>query len=164
MSSSAALRIAPATERDIPLILEFIRDLAIYEEHLQHFEATEERIRQGVFGPHAKAQVLLAYHDDNPAGVAVYYYTFSTFAGLPGLYLEDLFVKPGMRGKGVGRALLEALARRAKQEGCWRIEWAVLNWNEDAIRFYKNLGAEPMNEWSVYRVSGESLDRLAARV
>ena len=159
--ASPDLRIEHANEKDVPLILEFIRDLAVYEKLLEQFEATEKRIWEGVFGPRAKASVLLAYVDGLPAGFAVYYYSYSTFAGLPGLYLEDLFIKPEMRGQGVGRALLRELAKLAKEQNCWRIEWAVLHWNENAIRFYKNLGAVPMEEWSVYRLSGESLDRLA---
>jgi GNAT superfamily N-acetyltransferase len=114
-----------------------------------------------VFGPNAKAHALIAYYDDSPAGFALYYYTFSTFQGLPGLYLEDLYVNTEMRGKGIGQALLHRLAQIAKCEGCWRIEWAVLHWNESAIGFYKKLGAKPMNEWSVYRLSGDALDRLA---
>ena len=155
------ITIRPANLEDGPLILEFIRDLAKYEDHLQHFEATEERLRKFLFGVDAKAKVLLAYQAEHPVGFAVYYYTFSTFAGLPGLYLEDLFVKPEARGAGVGRALLSHLAQIALTEGCWRIEWAVLHWNETALRFYKNLGAVAMDEWAVYRLSGEPLHRLA---
>ena len=162
MTIPARLTIEPATERDIPVILELIRDLASYEDQLDHFEATEDRIRQGLFGSQAKAHVLLAQENDTPAGFAVYFHTFSTFAGLPGLYLEDLFVKPEKRGRGVGQALLRALAIRAKQESCWRIEWAVLHWNQNAIRFYQRLGAVRMDEWSVYRLYGEPLDLLAA--
>lgn len=157
----AEITIRPANLEDVPLILEFIRDLAEYEDHLQHFEATEERLLKSLFGSDAKAKVLLAYQDKHPVGFAVYYYTFSTFAGLPGLYLEDLFVKPETRGAGVGRALLSHLAQIALTEGCWRIEWAVLHWNETALRFYKNLGAVAMDEWAVYRLSGEPLRRLA---
>lgn len=155
------LSIRFASEADIPLILEFIRDLAVYEDHLQHFEATEVRLREFLFGREPKAKALLAYDGDRPVGVAVYYYTFSTFAGLPGLYLEDLFVKPDARGGGVGRALLSYLAKIAQAEKCWRIEWAVLHWNKTAIQFYKNLGAVVMDEWAVYRLSGEPLRRLA---
>jgi GNAT superfamily N-acetyltransferase len=156
------LRIQRAGEADVPLILQFIRDLAEYENHLSYVEATEERIRQAVFGSPARASVLLAHYGDRPAGFAVYYHTFSTFPGLPGIYLEDLFVKPEMRGQGVGRALLQALARQAKEENCCRIEWAVLHWNEGAIRFYQSLGAVPMDQWAVYRLSGEPLTNLAA--
>jgi GNAT superfamily N-acetyltransferase len=161
MISKSTLRIEPAKEKDIPRILEFIHDLASYEDHLPYFEVTEDRLREAVFGERPKAYVLLAYQDDQPVGFAVYFYTFSTFAGLAGLYLEDLFVKPEHRGRGIGRALLAYLATVAKAQKCWRIEWAVLHWNEAALGFYMNLGAEPMNEWSIYRLSGAPLNRLA---
>ena len=162
MGSSGSLRIEPATERDIPLILEFVRGLAEYEKHLDRVEATEERIKKTMFGSEPAAQVLFAYENDTPVGFAVFFYTYSTFVGLPGLYLEDLYVKPEARGKGVGRALLRFLARLAKEKNCGRIEWAVLHWNESAIGFYKGLGAVPMDDWNVYRLSGDELDRLAA--
>ena len=161
MVSSGSLRIEPATERDIPLILEFIRGLAEYEKHLDKVEATEKRIRKTIFGAEPAAQVLFAYENDTAVGFAVFFYTYSTFVGLPGLYLEDLYVKPEARGKGVGRALLGYLARLAKAKGCRRIEWAVLHWNEPAINFYLKLGAVPMDEWAVYRLFGEPLERLA---
>jgi len=161
VSSSESFRIEPATERDIPLILEFVRGLAEYEKHLDKVEATAERILKTIFGIDPAAQVLFAYENDTAMGFAVFFYTYSTFVGLPGLYLEDLYVKPEARGKGVGRALLRYLARLAKERNCYRIEWAVLHWNESAIRFYKGLGAVPMDEWQVYRLSGEALDRLA---
>lgn len=157
-----SLRIQPAGENDVPLILEFIRDLAVYENLLEYFQATEEGIRSAVFGPNAVAHVLIAHDGDKPVGFALYYYTFSTFPGQKGIYLEDLFVKPEARSRGIGRALLAELARRAKEENCCRIEWAVLHWNENAIRFYQGLGAVPMNEWAVYRLSGEALERLAS--
>ena len=144
------------------LILEFVRDLAEYEKHLHRVEATEERIKKTIFGAEPAAHVLFAYLNDVAVGFAVFFYTYSTFVGLPGLYLEDLYVKPKARGKGVGRALLSYLARLAKAEHCWRVEWAVLHWNEPAIRFYRSLGASPMDEWDVYRLSGDKLDLLAA--
>lgn len=162
MSPSESLRIEAATEQDVPLILEFVRGLAEYENHLDKVEATEERIRKTIFGAEPAAQVLFAYENDVAIGYAVFFYTYSSFAGLPGLYLEDLFVKPEARGKGVGRELLRHLARLAKEKGCGRIEWAVLNWNEPAIGFYKRLGAVPMDEWDVYRLAGDELERLAA--
>ena len=162
VDSSRSVRIEPATERDLPLILEFVRGLAEYEKHLDRVEATEERIKQTIFGAEPAAHVLFAYENDEAVAFAVFFYTYSTFVGLPGLYLEDLYVKPEARGKGVGRALLRYLARLAGEKGCWRIEWAVLHWNERAIRFYKNLGAVPMNDWNVYRLSGDDLDLLAA--
>jgi GNAT superfamily N-acetyltransferase len=162
VGSSESLRIEPATERDIPLILEFVRGLAEYEKHLDRVEATEARIRQTIFGAEPAAQVLFAYENETAVGFAVFFYTYSTFVGLQGLYLEDLYVKPEARGKGVGRALLRYLARLAKEKGCYRIEWAVLHWNEPAIGFYKNLGAVPMDEWAVYRLFGEPIERLAS--
>lgn len=161
MSSSESLRIEPATERDIPLILEFVRGLAEYEGHLDRVEATEDRLRNSLFGAKPAAQVVFAYDNDTPVGYAVFFYTYASFIALPGVYLEDLFVKPEARGKGVGRELLRYLARLAKEQSCSRIEWAVLNWNESAIGFYKRLGAVPMDEWDVYRLSGTELDRLA---
>lgn len=162
MASSGLLRIAPATELDIPLILEFIRGLAEYEGHLDRVEATEERIRKTIFGAEPAADVVLAYENEIAVGFAVFFYTYSTFVGQPGLYLEDLYVKPEARRKGVGRALLRYLARLAKGKGCWRIEWAVLNGNDSAIRFYKNLGAVPMVDWDVYRLRRDEVDKLAA--
>jgi GNAT superfamily N-acetyltransferase len=159
---SESLRIELATERDIPLILEFVRGLAEYERHSDKVEATAERIKETLFGEVPAARALFAYEDTNAVGFAVFFYTFSTFVGRRGLYLEDLFVKPEARGKGVGRALLRRLAKLAKEQNCYRIEWAVLHWNEPAIRFYKGLGAVHMDEWGVYRLSGEELDRLAA--
>ena len=162
MSPPESLRIEPATERDIPLILEFVRGLAEYEKHLDRVEATEDRIRKTLFGAEPAARVVFAYDNDTPVGYAIFFYTYSSFVGLPGVYLEDLFVKPEARGKSVGRELLRYLARVAKEKGCSRIEWAVLNWNEPAIGFYKKLGAVPMDEWDVYRLSGTELDRVAA--
>ena len=162
MASAVALRIVTATERDVPLILEFIRELAAYERHLDRVEATEARIRETLFGAEPAASVIFAFNEDKPVGFAVFYFTYSTFAGLPGLYLEDLFVKPEARGLGIGRQLLRYLARLAKEKGCWRIEWAVLHWNETAIGFYRKLGAIPMEEWAVYRLFGTPLDQLAA--
>lgn len=155
------LRIVSATERDVPLILEFIRELADYEKLLDRVEATEGRLRETLFGAKPAASCVLAYDGERPVAFALFYYTYSTFAGLPGLYLEDLFVKPDARGQGLGRALLRHLAQLAKQEGCWRIEWAVLHWNKSAIGFYESLGAVPMDEWAVYRLSNEALERLA---
>lgn len=160
--ASASLRIVPATEHDVPLILEFIRELAIFEQALDRVEATEERLRKTLFGAAPAASCVLAYQGERPVACAVFYFTYSTFAGLPGLFLEDLIVKPDVRSQGVGRALLRHLAQLAKEKGCWRIEWAVLHWNQSAIRFYQGLGAVLMDEWAVYRLSGDSLERLAS--
>ncbi len=162
MTSPVAMRIVTATERDVPLILEFIRELAAYESHLDRFEATEARLHDTLFGAEPAASVIFAFNGDKPVGFAVFYFTYSTFAGLPGLYLEDLFVKPEVRRLGVGRQLLRYLARLAKEKGCWRIEWAVLHWNETAVGFYRKLGAVPMEEWAIYRLYGTPLDQLAA--
>lgn len=162
LALSQPLRIVQAAETDVPLILQFIHELAEYEKLADHVEATEERVRENLFGKSPRASCVLAYHETRPVAFALYYFTYSTFAGLPGLYLEDLFVKPDVRGQGVGRELLRHLARLARQEGCYRIEWAVLHWNKSAIGFYERLGAVPLNEWAVYRLTGPALSRLAA--
>ena len=161
VTSSVSLRIVEATEQHIPLLLQFIRELAHYEKLLDQVENNEDLLRKIVFGAGSDIHALIAYEGDVPVGYAVYFYTYSTFVGRRGLYLEDLYVKPEARGKGFGRALLGQLARTAKDHDCWRMEWAVLNWNESAINFYQSLGATPMNEWSTYRISGVALDRLA---
>ena len=158
----SAVRIVTATKRDVPLILQFIQELATYERHLDRVEATEARIHETLFGAEPAASVIFAFDGEKAVGFAVFYFTYSTFAGLPGLYLEDLFVKPEARGLGIGRQLLRYLAKLAKEKGCWRIEWAVLHWNETAIAFYRKLGAIPMEEWAVYRLFGAPLDQLAA--
>ena len=162
MASSGTLRIIAATEHDTSLILEFIRELAAYEKNLDRVKATEESIRETIFGVDPVASVIFAFEGDSPVGFAVYYFTYSTSVGSTGLYLEDLYVKPAARGRGVGRQLLRHLARFAKENSCWRIEWSVLHWNETAIRFYQNLGAVPMEAWAVYRLFGTSLEQLAA--
>jgi len=158
---SFLMTIRQATEQDIPLILGFIRQLAEYERLSHEAVMTEATLRESLFGPRPHAEVLLAYAGDKPVGSAVFFHNFSTFIGRPGLYLEDLFVIPEMRGKGFGRAMLVELARIARDRKCGRFEWAVLDWNEPAIQFYKNLGAVPMNEWTIFRVTGDALDRLA---
>lgn len=150
-----------ATEQDTPLILSFIKELAEYERLAHEVIATEEIIKETLFGKHAYAEVIIARWDGKPVGYALFFHSFSTFLGRPGIYLEDLFVRPSMRGKGIGKALLVYLAQLAKERKCGRLEWAVLNWNESAINFYKSLGAKPMNEWTVYRLIGETLDKLA---
>jgi GNAT superfamily N-acetyltransferase len=150
-----------ATDQDISLILSFIRQLAEYEQLSAEAVATEDTLRFNLFGSRRYAEVLLGFADDQPVAFAVFFHNFSTFLGRPGLYLEDLFVIPAMRGKGFGRAMLVELARIARERNCGRFEWSVLNWNETAIRFYKNLGAVAMEDWSIFRVSGEALERLA---
>jgi GNAT superfamily N-acetyltransferase len=156
-------RIEPARERDVPLILSLIKGLAEYEKLAHEVVATEERLRQSLFGPHPSAEVVIAYVDDEAVGFALFFHTYSTFLGQRGLYLEDLFVLPEWRGRGAGRALLTHLARIAAERGCGRFEWSVLDWNEPAINFYKNLGATPMHEWTVFRVAGDSLTALGQK-
>lgn len=158
------LRIEKATERDVPLILSFIKELAEYERLSHEVVATEEMLRASLFGERPMAEVLIAYTGEEAVGFALFFHNFSTFLGRPGIYLEDLYVQPRARGKGIGRALLSRLARLARERGCGRLEWAVLDWNEPAIRFYRNLGAVAMDEWTVFRATGESLARLAEAV
>jgi len=155
------LEIRPATERDVPLILSLIRELAEYERLSHEIVATEEILRDSLFGERPAAEVLLGYVGDDPAGFALFFHSFSTFLGRPGIYLEDLYVRPEFRGAGVGRVFLRHLARLAKDRGCGRLEWWVLDWNEPAIGFYEALGAVPMGDWTVYRIAGEALDELA---
>ena len=153
--------IRTTTEADVPVILSLIRELAEYERAPDAVVATEEGLREVLFGSKRAAEVLLARENGEAVGFAVYFFNFSTWLGRPGLYLEDLFVRPNLRGKGYGRALLERLARIAQERGCGRMEWAVLDWNDPAIQFYKRLGAEPMNEWTVFRLTREGIARLA---
>ena len=155
--------IRSATEFDVPTILDLIRQLAEYE-HLAHrVAATEERLRETLFGAKPAAEVLLADCDRECAGFAVFFASYSTFLAQPGIYLEDLYVKPDVRGKGVGSALLQRLARIAVERGCGRLEWQALDWNKPSVQFYKSLGAEPLEEWTTYRLTGKALDRLAFR-
>jgi GNAT superfamily N-acetyltransferase len=156
------IEIRVATEDDVPLVLSLIKELAEYERLSHEVVATEEMLRDSLFGERRVAEVILGYLGDDPAGFALFFHNFSTFLCKPGIYLEDLYVKPEFRGAGVGRALLVCLAKLARERGCGRLEWWVLDWNEPAIRFYKALGAVPMEDWTVYRVMGEALDELAA--
>ena len=160
MPDQTAFLIREATEADVPLILEFIRGLAEYEKLADKVVATEEVIRESLFGRKPYAEVLIAEADGDSAGFALFFHNFSTFIGRPGIYLEDLFVKPQYRGRGFGKALLVRLAALAAARGCGRVEWAVLNWNRPAIEFYESIGAVPMNEWTVYRLTGEALRKL----
>jgi GNAT superfamily N-acetyltransferase len=157
---STLLRISPAAQSDVPLILNFIRKLAEYEKLSHLVIATEDNIREHVFGPNPVAEVLLAYWDSEPVGFALYLRNFSTFLGQAGLYLEDLFVEPPHRGKGIGKALLARLAKIALKRGYGRLEWAVLDWNTPSIEFYRSLGAVPLDEWKAYRLTGDALARL----
>ena len=155
------LRIEPATIEDVPLVLQFIKDLAEYEQLADACVATETDLRMHLFGPDAVAHALIAYAGVEPAGFALYFFNFSTFLARPGVYLEDLFVKPAYRKRGIGRALLAELARLAVARGCGRMEWAVLNWNELALRVYRGVGAQPLSDWTVYRLTGDALTAMA---
>lgn len=155
------LLLRPATERDAATILQLINELAEYEKLAHEVTATEERVRASLFGSRPAAEVIIAEYDGAVAGQALFFHNYSTFHASRGIYLEDLFVRPAFRGRGIGKALLARLAAIAIERGCVRFEWAVLDWNESAIKFYRALGAEPMNEWTVMRVTGEALRRLA---
>jgi GNAT superfamily N-acetyltransferase len=161
MKEVAEFRIRPARLEDVPIILQLIRDLATYERAPDEVTATEEQLVDVLFGERPAAEVLLAFEGESPVGFAVYFYNFSTWLGRPGLYLEDLFVKPEKRGKGYGRALLVELAKIARDRGCGRMEWAVLDWNEPAIKFYRTLAAKPMDEWTVFRLTRDGIEKLA---
>jgi GNAT superfamily N-acetyltransferase len=152
--------IRPATPADTATICDLIRALADYERLAHAVTLDEERVHEHLFGPRPYAEVLLAEQEGTVVGFALFFHNYSTFLGRPGIYLEDLFVRPEARGKGHGKALLAELARIVVDRGCGRLEWTVLNWNEPSIAFYRSLGAEPMNEWTVYRLTGDALVRL----
>ncbi len=156
----SALRIRPATSADVPLIRALIGELADYEKLRHEVVATEAALAAALFGERPAAEVLIAEVGPDQAGFALFFTSFSTFLGKPGIYLEDLFVRPAFRGQGVGRALLSKLAHLAAGRGCGRLEWSVLDWNHPAIGFYESLGAKPQNEWTVYRLSGPALTEL----
>ncbi|MBS0200193.1 MAG: GNAT family N-acetyltransferase [Proteobacteria bacterium] len=158
---SARIVIRPAIAADVPLILELIRALGEYERLAHEVVATEADLHVQLFGPKPAAEVLIGEIDDVPAGFALFFHNFSTFLGKPGLYLEDVFVRPQHRGAGLGKALMVELARIAVARGCGRFEWSVLDWNQPSIDFYRSLGAIGMDEWTVQRVSGEALRKLA---
>lgn len=155
------LSVRKAELADIGLILKFIRQLAAFEKLAHEVDATAHDLEVALFSPHPRVFADIAELDGKPAGFALWFYNFSTFRGRHGIYLEDLFVAPEFRSGGVGKALLRALARRCVAEGLPRLEWWVLDWNEPALRFYRSIGAVPMDEWTVQRVSGEALERLA---
>ncbi|HSH39808.1 MAG TPA: GNAT family N-acetyltransferase [Chthoniobacterales bacterium] len=154
--------IEPATAADVPVILQLIRELAEYERAPNDVLATEEQLHTVLFGDSPAAHVLIGRENGEPVAFAAYFFNFSTWLGRAGLYLEDLFVRPELRGRGYGRALLVRLAQIARERGCGRMEWAVLDWNDPAIQFYKKLGARPMDEWTVYRLTGEGIAALEA--
>lgn len=158
----ASITIRPATVDDVPLILYFIQELAAFEKLATAAVATEDALRGTLFGPRPYAETLIASCDGEPAGFALFFHTYSTFLAAPGLYLEDLFVKPEFRSRGIGRALMIRLAQLTVERNCGRFEWSVLNWNEHAIRFYRSLGAAGMADWTIQRVEGAALTRLAA--
>ncbi len=155
-------RVREASEEDVPLILSFIRELAEFEKLSREVVATEDGLRESLFGERRYAEVLIAEHDGSPAGFALFFHNFSTFLGKPGIYLEDLYVNPVFRGTGIGKKLLVHLARLAKRRGCGRLEWWVLDWNEPAIGFYESLDATAMDDWTVYRLAGKALEDLAS--
>ena len=155
------VRIEPATPRDVPALLELITALAEYEKLRHEVVATEDGIRESLFGAAPAAEAVIARASGQPVGLAIWFHNYSTFLGRRGLYLEDLFVLPEWRGHGIGRALLVHLAKLAVERDCGRMEWSVLDWNAPAIRFYRSLGAVPMNEWTVFRLTGQALDELA---
>ncbi|MCZ6531211.1 MAG: GNAT family N-acetyltransferase [Chloroflexi bacterium] len=161
MSNVSEFRIEPATESDISLILSFIKGLAQYEGLAHEVVATEDNLRESLFGPGASTEAVIAYSATEPVGFAVFFQNYSTFLGRCGLYLEDLFVLPEWRGRGLGRSLLGYVARIAVTRGCGRLEWSVLDRNEPAIRFYRALGASPVDEWTIYRLTGDPLERLS---
>lgn len=158
-----SITIERATERDVPVILEMIRGLAEYERLSSKVEATEDRLREALFGARPAAEVIVARDNAEPVGFALFFHTFSTFLAQRGLYLEDLFVKPEFRGRGIGKRLMVELARLAVDRRCGRFEWTVLDWNEPSIAFYKRLGASIMREWLICRIAGEQLTKLAGQ-
>ena len=159
MSDTVTIR--PASREEVPLVLEFIRDLARYERLEHEMSASEPELREALFGERRYAEVVFACSGGTPVGFALFFHNFSTFKGRPGIYLEDLFVRPEARGRGIGKLLLAYLARTAVERRCARLEWAVLDWNEPSIGFYRSLGAVPMEEWTVFRLTGDALALLA---
>lgn len=155
------LKIRFAGQGDVPLILGFIRKLAEYERRAHEVTATEEILRKNLFGDKRTAEVIIAEHGEMAVGFALFFHNFSTFLGKPGVYIEDLYIDDRYRGNGFGRAMFTYIAKLAKRRGCGRLEWAVLDWNEPAIKFYRSMGAIPLEEWTVYRMTGEALDSLS---
>jgi GNAT superfamily N-acetyltransferase len=156
------IRIVEATEADVAVILELIRGLADYEKLSHQVTATEEKLRDTLFGSRPAADVLLAYEERECVGFALFFTNYSTFLAKPGIFLEDLYVKPAWRGQGIGKALLAKVAAIARARDCGRLEWEVLDWNEPSIGFYQSLGAVPMDDWTKYRLTGGALEKLAA--
>lgn len=161
MTADPRLRIRPAEEADVPLILRFIRELADHERMLDRVVATEARLRATLFGARPAAEVVIAEIEGDAVGFALFFPNYSTFLARPGIWLEDLYVRPDARGRGAGRALLAHLAGLARARDCGRVEWWVLDWNDPALRFYRGIGAEAQDDWTVYRLAGDALGRLA---
>jgi GNAT superfamily N-acetyltransferase len=161
MNDLPNLTIQPAIESDVPAILNFIRGLAEFEKLSHEMQATESQLREHLFGPRPAAEAILAKLAGKSVGFALFFTTFSTFAGLPGIWLEDLFVLADYRGRGIGRALLSAVAQIAIERNCGQVEWTVLDWNTPAVQLYQKLGAQPMSDWTTQRLTGDALDRLA---
>ena len=159
-TSLAGFKLRFAEREDVPLILNFIKELADYEHKLSEVKATEEELRESLFNRQV-AEVIIGEFNDKPAAFALFFHNYSTFLGKSGIYLEDLFVKPEMRGRGMGKIILTYLAKLAIDRKCGRLEWWCLDWNEPSIKFYKKMGAVPMDEWTVYRVTDEALYKLA---
>ena len=153
--------IRKASQEDLSLILSFVKELAEYERLLHEVVATEETLQESLFGERKVAEVIFGELDSEPVAFAVFFHNYSTFLGRQGIYIEDLFVRPHMRGLGLGRAMFAHIARMAKERGCGRLDWWVLDWNEPAIMFYKSLGSVPMSAWTVHRLTGQALERLA---
>jgi GNAT superfamily N-acetyltransferase len=162
-TDSPGFQIKSATESDVPVILSFVKKLARYERLSHEVVATAELLRETLFGSRQQAEVAIGYLEATPVGFVLFFYNYSTFLGKPGLYIEDLYVDEEYRRRGYGRALLLHVARLAKERRCGRLEWSVLDWNKPAIDFYKKLGALPMSDWTVFRITGKSLDELADR-
>ncbi|HEX4646450.1 MAG TPA: GNAT family N-acetyltransferase [Verrucomicrobiae bacterium] len=153
--------IRSATPEDVPVILGLVHELAAYEKLSHEVTATEELLRRNLFGERRHAEAILVWVEEECAGFALFFHNFSTFLGKPGLYLEDLYVRPEFRGRGYGRAMMIYLARLASERDCGRFEWAVLNWNEPSLEFYRSIGALPMSDWTIQRVVGKALEKLS---
>lgn len=163
MNTADNFSIRSATANDVPLILSLIKELAQYEKLSHAVVATEDDLKESLFGARPAAEVVIGYEGSEPVGYALFFSTFSTFVGKPGIYLEDLYVRPVARRKGYGRALLLHLAQLARERGCGRLEWSVLDWNEPSINFYKSLGAVPLDDWTVFRLDSTALQALVSR-
>ena len=160
-TSNTNFKLRFASEKDIPTILYFIKELATYEKLEHEVVATSEVLKESLFGKHKNAEVIIGAYKSKPVAFALFFHNFSTFLGKNGIYIEDIYVKPEYRGKGFGKSIFSFLAKLAKDRNCGRLEWWCLDWNKSALKFYKSLGAKPMDEWTVQRISGKDLDQLA---